>query len=90
MANKHTEFWLALLNLGKDADHRVRLWNGYLGWKLPPKIKGEIEPRGGWLTGEDKETIEILAYTHGGHPEFKRGYMDLSGHTFPDNTDFSG
>ena len=103
MANKHTEFWLALLNLGKDADHRVRLWNGYLGWKLPPKIKGEIEPRGGWpqlivdapdggwpeLTGEDEETIEILAEAHGGHPEFKHDYMDLSGHMFPDKVDFS-
>ena len=105
MVNKHTEFWLALLNLGKDAGHRVRLWNGYLGWKLPPKIKGEMGPRTGWpqlivdapdgswpeLTGEDKETIEILADTHGGHPEFNHfGYMDLSGHIFTDNTDFSG
>ena len=104
MANKHTEFWLALLNLGKDADHRVRLWNGYLSWKLPPEIKGEIEPRGGWpqlivdapdggwpeLTGDDEETIEMLAESHGGHPEFEHGYMDLSGHTFPDKTDFSG
>ena len=31
-----------------------------------------------------------MADTHGGHPEFEDGYMDLSGHTFADNTDFSG
>ena len=48
MANKHTEFWLALLNLSEDAEHRMRLWNGYLGWKLPSKTKRKIDPKGGW------------------------------------------
>ena len=104
MANKHTEFWLALLDLGKGADHRARLWNGYLGWKLPSKIKGKIDPKGGWpqlriappdggwpkLTKEDGEIIETLARDHGGHPEIEHGDMDFAGHTFSDETDFSG
>ncbi len=48
MANKHTAFWLALLAQGRDTDQRVRLWNGYLGWKPPPQIKGEGESQSGW------------------------------------------
>ena len=80
MANKHTEFWLALLNQGKEPDYRARLWNGYLGWKLPPKIKGKIDPKGGWpqlivdtpddgwpkLTEEEREKLEALVEAHGG------------------------
>ena len=104
MANKHTEFWLALLDLSEDTDHRVRLWNGYLGWKLPFGIKGEIDPKGGWpqlivtppdggwprLTKEEREQLEALAKTHGGHPELKHEYMDFSGHTFSEDVDLSG
>ena len=103
MANRHIDFWLALLSLGKDANHRVRLWNGYLGWKLPSRIKGEVDPSGGWpqlivsapdsgwpeLTVEEKETIEELADTHDGHPNFSHNYMDFSGYRFTDDTDFS-
>ena len=87
----------------KDANHRVRLWNGYLGWKLPSRIKGEVDPSGGWpqlivsapdsgwpeLTVEEKETIEELADTHDGHPNFSHNYMDFSGYRFTDDTGFS-
>ena len=105
MANEHTEFWLALLNQSQDMDQRTRLWNGYLGWKLPPKIKGEGEPQQGWpklivappdggwpeLTGEEQEIIQTLAKEHGGYPEFEQyKYMDFSDHTFSDMADFSG
>ena len=104
MANKHTEFWLALLGLSEDVDHRMRLWNGYLGWKLPPGIKENLDakgvwplwivspPDGGWprLTEEEREQLEALAKTLGGHPEVKHGYMDFSGHTFSEAVDFSG
>ena len=104
MANKHTEFWLALLNLSEDAEHRMRLWNGYLGWKLPSKTKRKIDPKGGWpqlivappdggwprLTQEEKEQLEALAKAHGGHPEFKREYMDFSDYTFSKTVDLSG
>ena len=48
MANEHTEFWLALLAQGQDTNQRVRLWNGYLGSRLSPRIKGECEPQSGW------------------------------------------
>ena len=92
MANEHTDFWLALLNLHNDVEHRTQVWNGYLGWKLLPQLKEEIAPRdvwpklmvdppdGGWpeLTKKDQETIENLANAHGGHPELKYVYMNFS------------
>ncbi len=106
MANEHTAFWLALLDQSRDIDQRTRLWNGYLGWKLPPRIKEEEKPQrswpklvvdppdGGWpeLTGEEHDILEALAKEHGGYPEFMnpRPYMDFAGHTFTDKADFSG
>ena len=83
MGNRHTDFWLALLNLTADSDLRARLWNGYLGRKLPPRIKGQTQRKGGWpqlivnspsggwpeLTVDEATTIEKLAEAHGGHPE---------------------
>lgn len=104
MANEHTDFWLALLN-HQDMDQRARLWNGYLGWKLPPKIRGQEPPQQGWpqllvappdggwpaLTPEEQDIIHALAKEHGGYPEFPHNsYMDFSGHTFLDKADFSG
>jgi len=104
MADKHTNFWIALLNLSNDPGTRARLWNGYLYWKLPDTIKTDEHqeggpklvvspPEGGWpkLTSEEKETIEALASKHGGHPEFKQlYYMNLEGRTFTKTMDFSG
>ena len=104
MADKHTNFWIALLNLGNAPATRARLWNGYLYWKLPDTIKtGEHQegwpklvvnpPEGGWpeLTGEEKETIEALARKHGGHPEFKQlYYMNLGDRFFTEEIDLSG
>ena len=104
MANEHTEFWLALLAQGQDTNQRVRLWNGYLGSRLPPRIKGECEPQSGWpqlfveppeggwpdLTTEEHAAIERLAEEHGGHPEFKTWYMDFSDQIFSGETDLSG
>ena len=105
MANEHTAFWLALLTLGRDRDQRTRLWNGYLGWKLPLQINEEGEPLRGWpqlildppdgdwpeLTQEEYEILESVAKEHGGYPEFdKPRSMDFSGHTFSDYVDLSG
>ncbi len=104
MANEHTAFWLDLLSLSAEADQRVRLWNGYLGWKLPPKTKGKRDPKGGWpqlivdppdggwpeLTQEEQEKIEDLAKRHGRDLELKSFDMDFSGHRFSDETDLSG
>ena len=85
-------------------DQRVRLWNGYLGWRLPPHVKGECElqsgwpqlivdpPDGGWpeLTKEEYEIIEKLAEEHGGYPEFNHYYMDFSDQVFSGEVDLSG
>lgn len=104
MANEHTEFWLALLNYSQDQERRARLWNGYLGSHLPPKMKEKRAPTGNWpdwnveppdggwpqLNEEEQGVIESLVAAHGGHPEFKSEYMDFSGHIFRDATDLSG
>ena len=102
MANEHTDFWLALLNLGDD--RRARLWNGYLGWKLPSKVKGKLDPKGGWpqlivdppqggwpeLTDDEREELDALAEQYGGHPELLHEYMNFAGCIFPDKCDLSG
>lgn len=105
MADEHTAFWLALLAQGRDAKQRARLWNGYLGWKLPPERKGREEPRPGWLppiigspdggwpelTREEHEILDAIAKEHGGYPEFDRARsMDFSELTFADQVDLSG
>ncbi len=104
MSNKHADFWYALLNHSQDQKRRARLWNGYLGWKLPSKTKGEIDSKGSWpqltvdppdggwpkLNEEERRTIEELAERHGGHPEFEFKYIDFSGRIIPGDTDFSG
>ena len=91
MANEHTAFWLALLDQGFDAHKQARLWNGYLGWKLPPQTVDP--PDGGWpeLTQEEHEILKTVAEEHGGYPEFTKGLsMKFSGHTFSDKANFSG
>ena len=89
--------------MGKSPEQRVRLWNGYIGYKLLPDIRDWLEsqrgesrlvidpPEGGWpeLTDQEKESIEALASSHG-YPKFDSNYMDFSDHIFLDNIDFSG
>ena len=43
MASEHTEFWMALLAQGQDTDQRVRLWNGYLGWRCQARKNPPID-----------------------------------------------
>ena len=103
MADAHTPFWVALLNHHRDREKRARLWNGYLGWKLPPRFRGEV-PQSGWpqlvvdappgswpeLSEDDKSLLDQLAAAHGGHPSWTRHqYMDFSGHTFESKVDLS-
>ena len=102
-SNGNTGFWLSLLGKGDSSQQRVRLWNGYIGWRLSSDIGPWLEsqgyeskptigpPAGGWpeLTAEEKEGIEALAVGYGGHPEVNGKYMDFSGHVFEDEVDFS-
>ena len=104
MANEHTDFWRALLAQAPDMDQRVRLWNGYLGWRLPASVKEARDPNsdhqqlivdppdGGWptLTEEEQATLEGLTEEFEGHPEFKFGYMDFADQLFVGKTDLSG
>ena len=36
------QFWLALLTHPADVEQRLRVWNGYLAWKLPSDFQHEI------------------------------------------------
>lgn len=104
MSDTNGKFWLAVMRLTADAEERIRLWNGYLGWKLPTNIKEDKEsgyvwpklivepPDGGWpeLTKEDKAMLEMQASAHGGHPKFGENYMDFSSCNFSQRIDFSG
>ena len=104
MLNPSLSFWLALLRVSDDVDKRKRLWNGYLGWKLPSDVKKKSDskhvrtqlivesPTGGWpeLTEEELSLLETLAQTYDGHPKFDHEYMNFSGHTFSHNLDLSG
>ena len=104
MANKNTDFWLALLGIEEDRDLRNRLWNGYLGWRLTPKLKGEVDRGEGWpqlrvnapgdgwpdLTENEKQRLDKLATDHGGHPKLGHGYMDFADQTIAEEFDLSG
>ena len=93
MPNDHTAFWPALLDYASDQDQRTRLWNGYIGWKLPAGLRTETPrsgsprylvrpPPDGWpeLTESERSELDILAKAHGGHPTWRnRPYMDFSG-----------
>ena len=103
MSNGNIEFWLALLGKGGSDEQRIRLWNGYIGWRLLLDIGPRLEsqayeskptispPADSWpdLTTEEKESIEALAVDHGGHPEFGSDYMDFGEHVFDGEVDFS-
>ena len=104
MANEHTDFWFALMASTQDIRQRVRMWNGYLGWRLPARLKGARDPdrykqqlivdppRGGWptLTVKELARLEGLAKEFGGHPKFDRRYMEFDDHKFIGQLDLSG
>ena len=103
MSNNHTTFWLALMELRRDREQRARLWNGYVGWKLPPWLRG-ASPRSGWpqyvvdpppggwpeLSDDEKSLVEDLAEAHGGHPSWgERPFMNFSGSRFGSEVNLS-
>ena len=91
MPNGDTAFWRALLGHPCEHAQRVRPWNGYIGWKMPPRLRAE-KPRSGWphnvvhappggwpeLTVAEISESDTLAKEHGGHPTWReRPYMDF-------------
>lgn len=103
MSNVHTPFWRALLDQCGDRQGRARLWNGYIGWKLPPNLKGDV-PKSGWpqfavkappvgwpdLTDDEKSLLDDMAAANGGHPDWRQGtFMDFAGCEFQSGADFS-
>ena len=104
MVKSKNSFWIALLDYCQDHEElRVRLWNGYIGWKLPKKFRGQEPQSGcsqfvvkappdGWpeLTEEEMLLLDQIAKKYGGHPSWnKRVYMDFSHQTFEYQTKFS-
>ena len=104
MSDKNSKFWLALLGITADTEEKIRLWNGYLTWKLPQDIKENIEPQdswnelivvppnGGWpeLYDSEKRHIDMLARENGGHPKFSENYMNFKSAKLTSGIKFSG
>ncbi len=96
MPNDYTAFWCALLDYARTQDRGARLWNGYIGWKLPPGMRTETPrsrwphdfvppPPDGWpeLTESERSELDVLARQHGGHPGWNSlPLMDFSGRRF--------
>ena len=84
MANKHAEFWLALMNCPNDVEQQSRYWNGYLAWKLPDEVRHAIRNVGETpfnqftqnnrlaLTDDEKRELDNLAEKNGGHPRYSQ------------------
>lgn len=83
MANRHTDFWLALLELGDNTEDRRQNWNTYLSRKMPKSFKLSVQHMLREMGEEDLVSrifglpnpdgnklaeFERLAEEHGGHP----------------------
>ena len=96
MVNSHTDFWLDLFNQGESHDDQVRLWNGYLAWKLPNNVKDSIGLPAGTcveLTEDEKAALDTVAEAYDGHPRFSPTfpeYMDFAGYEFEAEANFDG
>ncbi len=104
MAQLTKSFWTDLINHYQDREElQVRLWNGYVGWKLPYRLRGE-EPQSGWpqyvvdaplggwpeLTEREKSLLDQLAAENGGYPSWnKHPFMDFSAVLFDTEINFS-
>ena len=96
MSGIRSLFWRELIYVKTDTVERERLWHGYLGWKLPCHVKAAtVPPAGDWppLDGSEKEALDALAESCGGHPEYPSDgatYMDLSRLVFDRQIDCKG
>lgn len=98
MAKNNKNFWFALIEHCQKYKDSVRLWNGYVGWKVREELKKEnprviLEaPPGDWpkLKEIEKTNLEELTDYFGGLPSWdKQSYMDFSGTEFKTGIDFS-
>lgn len=105
MANTNGSFWIALMEHCQSHGDLVRLWNGYLEWKLPNEFRREkplsglsmtqffVEaPPDGWpkLNHNEKWLLNHIAGNCGGHPSWSNEpYMDFSDRLFESKIDFS-
>ena len=105
MSQEKAHFWKALLEISTDPEERIRLWNGYLKWKLPSRVLDTARSRSGWpdpqigpppggwpeLSPEDTRRLDRLAEDNGGHPDFSDSYyMDFSDLDFRYETTLKG
>ena len=86
------QFWLALLTHPADVEQRLRVWNGYLAWKLPSDFQHEIRNVGKppfnqfarnerlQLKEEEKAELDALADRYGGHPPFSNASSKIPTH----------
>lgn len=80
MANRHTGFWLALLEFGDNAETRRDHWNAYLASRMPTSLRDAIFTMYQNMGEEDllkrkfsfgaieEGRFDRIAEEHGGHP----------------------
>ena len=115
MARNRKSFWIALIEHSEvyrdkfyEDDHedpRIRLWNGYIGWKLP-NLLSAMNPNSSsvWedfvvdahldnlpeLTEDEMSLLNQIARENGGHPSWKgETVMDFSDRTFEFSVNFT-
>ena len=99
MTNPHTDFWLKLLNYASERKtQRLRIWNGYLHWKVANQPDVHIGPDDSKpdtkiferyreeLSENQKKELEALAEGLGGDPPYF-GYSSSGPYPY---MDFSG
>lgn len=91
MAKIKKSFWVALIEHCQEYEDPVRLWNGYIGWKLSEHFREE-EPQFGWpaLASNEMDLLNKIAANCGGYQSWSnQPIMDFSGSTFDSDIDFS-
>lgn len=99
MANRHTDFWLALLEFGNSAEERKQHWNEYLVKRMPSSLNsaffavfqnmGEEDLLKRMFltpTTTEESRFDPIADAHGGHPELPPD-LNFVGHAIMDFSD---
>ena len=83
MANEHTDFWLALLEFGENAQERKQNWNTYLSSRMQGTLPSALRLMFRDMGKPDdlfrrmfpasnsvkNQKFELIAKQHGGHPK---------------------